>query len=126
MPISRKVNLPTTRNRHRKADQCQEIQNRLTDGLQANSKMGSSIYTQRKTIIEQVNDQIKEARASRHFMMKRLGRVVTKWHLITASNNLLKLCRHRRSKQQAEKVELIKRDSTLVLRRYKGWSSRHK
>ena len=65
------------------------------------SKAGSAIYAQRKAIVEPVNGQIKEARGLRRFLLRGLEKVDGEWHLITATHNLLKLFRHRRSQQQA-------------------------
>ncbi len=39
------------------------------------SKQGSAIYAQRKAIVEQVNDQIKEARGLRRFLLRGLEKV---------------------------------------------------
>jgi transposase len=64
------------------------------------SKKGSKIYAQRKTIVEPVNGQIKEARGLRRFMLRGLEKVDGEWHLIAATHNLLKLFRYRRSEQQ--------------------------
>jgi hypothetical protein len=63
------------------------------------SKQGSAIYAQRKTIVEPVNGQIKEARGLRSFLLRGLEKVDPEWHLIAASHNLLKLFRFRRSEQ---------------------------
>ena len=63
------------------------------------SKQGSAIYAQRKTIVEPVNGQIKEARGLRSFLLRGLEKVDSEWHLIAASHNLLKLFRFRRSQQ---------------------------
>jgi hypothetical protein len=63
------------------------------------SKQGSAIYAQRKTIVEPVNGQIKEARGLRRFLLRGLEKVDPEWHLIAASHNLLKLFRFRRSQQ---------------------------
>jgi hypothetical protein len=63
------------------------------------SKQGSAIYAQRKTIVESVNGQIKEARGLRTFLLRGLEKVDGEWHLIAASHNLLKLFRFRRSQQ---------------------------
>jgi transposase len=62
-------------------------------------KQGSAIYAQRKTIVEPVNGQIKEARGLRSFLLRGLEKVDPEWHLIAASHNLLKLFRFRRSQQ---------------------------
>ena len=63
------------------------------------SKQGSAIYAQRKTIVEPVNGQIKEARGLRSFLLRGLEKVEPDWHLIAASHNLLKLFRFRRAQQ---------------------------
>jgi hypothetical protein len=65
------------------------------------SKKGSRIYAQRKAIVEPVNGQIKEARGLRRFLLRGMEKVDAEWHLITATHNLLKLFRFRRSQQQA-------------------------
>jgi hypothetical protein len=65
------------------------------------SKKASRIYAQRKTIVEPVNGQIKEARRLRRFLLRGLEKVNGEWHLIAATHNLLKLFRFRRSQQQA-------------------------
>jgi transposase len=64
------------------------------------SKQGSTIYAQRKAIVEPVNGQIKEARGLRRFLLRGLEKVDGEWHLIAATHNLLKLFRYRRSQQQ--------------------------
>jgi len=63
------------------------------------SKQGSAIYAQRKTIVEPVNGQIKEARGLRRFLLRGLEKVDPEWHLIAASHNLLNLIRFRRTQQ---------------------------
>jgi hypothetical protein len=63
------------------------------------SKSGSAIYAQRKTIVVPVNGQIKKARGLRSFLLRGLEKVNSEWHLIAASNNLLKLFRFRRAQQ---------------------------
>ena len=65
------------------------------------SKKGSTIYAQRKAIVEPVNGQIKEARSLRRFLLRGIEKVNGEWHLIAATHNLLKLFRFRRSQQQA-------------------------
>ncbi len=64
------------------------------------SRKGSAIYAERKAIVEPVNGQIKEARGLRRFLLRGLEKVTGEWHLIAASNNLLKLFRFRQSQQQ--------------------------
>jgi hypothetical protein len=65
------------------------------------SKKGSRIYAQRKTIVEPVNGQIKEARGLRRFLLRGIDKINGEWHLIAATHNLLKLFRFQRSQQQA-------------------------
>jgi hypothetical protein len=63
------------------------------------SKQGSAICAQRKTIVEPVNGQIKEARGLRSLLLRGLKKVDPEWHLIAVSHNPLKLFRFRRSDQ---------------------------
>jgi hypothetical protein len=63
------------------------------------SKAGQAIYALRKTIVEPVNGQIKEARGLRSFLLRGMEKVDPEWHLIAACHNLLKLFRFRRSQQ---------------------------
>ncbi|MFM9087468.1 MAG: transposase, partial [Cyanobium sp.] len=63
------------------------------------SKLGCALYAQRKAIVEPVNGQVKEVRGLRRFLLRGLRKVDGEWHLIAATHNLLKLFRHRRSKQ---------------------------
>jgi len=53
------------------------------------SKQGSTIYAQRKAIVEPVNGQIKEARGLRRFLLRGLEKVDGEWHLIATTHNLL-------------------------------------
>jgi hypothetical protein len=64
------------------------------------SKQGSAIYAQRKAIVEPVNEQIKEARGLRRFLLRGLGKVDGEWHVIETNHNLLRLFRYRRLKEQ--------------------------
>lgn len=67
---------------------------------QLRNKKGAVIYAQRKATVEPVNRQIKEAKGLRRFLLRGLGKVDGKWHLIAATHNLLKLFRFTRSRQQ--------------------------
>ena len=51
--------------------------------------------------MEPVNEQIKEARGLRRFLLRSLEKVDAEWHLIATTHKLLKLFRYRRSQQQA-------------------------
>jgi hypothetical protein len=59
------------------------------------TEAGKALYAKRKTTIEPVFGQIKEARAFRRFRLRGLKRVNAEWTLICATHNLLKLFRHR-------------------------------
>ena len=49
--------------------------------------------------MEPVNGQIKEVRGLRRFLLRGLEKVDGEWHLIAATNNLLKSFRYRRTQQ---------------------------
>jgi hypothetical protein len=51
--------------------------------------------------VEPVNGQIKECQGLRRFLLRGLEKVDGEWHLFTATHNLLKLFRYRRSQQQS-------------------------
>jgi hypothetical protein len=53
------------------------------------SKGGSAIYAQRNAIVEPVNDQIKQARGLRNFLLRGIEKVHAEWHLIAATHNPL-------------------------------------
>ena len=88
----------TSRNSSKPMPKDADVKARMARKLR--SKAGSRIYSQRKAIVEPVNGQIKEARGLRRFLLRGLEKVDGEWHLIAATHNLLKLFRHRRSRQQ--------------------------
>jgi transposase len=53
-----------------------------------------AIYKQRKTIVEPVFGQIKQARGIREFRLRGLQKTKAEWKLICLTHNLLKLYRH--------------------------------
>jgi hypothetical protein len=55
---------------------------------------GRALYAQRKTIVEPVFGQVKEARGFRRFLLRGMRNVAGEWSLVTATHNLLKLYRH--------------------------------
>ncbi len=55
---------------------------------------GRKLYAKRKTTVEPVFGQIKEARGFRRFLLRGLRKVTGEWSMLTATHNLLKL--HRR------------------------------
>jgi hypothetical protein len=59
------------------------------------------MYAQCKVIVEPVNGQIKEVRGLRRFLLRGLEKVKGDWHLIAATQNLLKLFGLMLSQQQA-------------------------
>ena len=59
------------------------------------SQEGKARYALRKSTVEPVFGQIKEARGIRRFRFRGLLKVTSEWKLICATHNLLKLFRHR-------------------------------
>lgn len=57
------------------------------------TKAGKAVYSRRKTIVEPVFGQIKEARGFRRFLLRGLEKVRGEWSLVTLTHNLLKLHR---------------------------------
>jgi len=55
---------------------------------------GRTIYAKRKTIVEPVFGQIKQARGFRQFLLRGIAKVRGEWSLICATHNLLKLWRN--------------------------------
>lgn len=53
-----------------------------------------ALYSQRKTIVEPVFGQIKQARGIREFRLRGLQKTKAEWQLICLTHNLLKLYRH--------------------------------
>ena len=57
------------------------------------TRAGRAVYAARKTIVEPVFGQIKEARGFRHFLLRGLVKVRGEWALVCLSHNILKLHR---------------------------------
>jgi hypothetical protein len=57
------------------------------------TKMGAAIYSTRKTIVEPVFGQIKQARGFRQFLLRGLKKVQGEWAIICLTHNILKLHR---------------------------------
>ncbi len=55
--------------------------------------VGRQIYAKRKTVVEPVFGQIKEARGFRRFSFRGLSQVKAEWSLVCLTHNLLKLYR---------------------------------
>ena len=57
------------------------------------TKVGAAIYSKRKTIVEPVFGQIKQARGFRQFLLRGLEKVQGEWAMICLTHNILKLHR---------------------------------
>jgi len=57
------------------------------------TKAGAAIYATRKTVVEPVFGQIKQARGFRQFLLRGLGKTQSEWALICLTHNILKLHR---------------------------------
>jgi len=57
------------------------------------TKMGAAIYSRRKTVVEPVFGQIKQARGFRQFLLRGLKKVQGEWAMICLTHNILKLHR---------------------------------
>src|SRR5450756_243461 len=55
------------------------------------TKVGAAVYALRKTIVEPVFGQIKQARGFRQFLLRGLAKVRGEWALICMTHNILKL-----------------------------------
>jgi transposase len=58
------------------------------------TESGRALYAQRKTIVEPVFGQIKEARGFRRFLLRGLAQVRGEWRLVCLTHNLLKIWRY--------------------------------
>ena len=59
------------------------------------TELGGSLYRRRKTMIEPIFGDTKYNRRADRFQRRGRNAVRSEWRLITATNNLLKLHRHR-------------------------------
>jgi len=57
------------------------------------TQKGRAVYSRRKTIVEPVFGQIKQARGFRQFLLRGVAKVRGEWALVCATHNLLKLHR---------------------------------
>jgi transposase len=57
------------------------------------TKVGAAIYSRRKTVVEPVFGQIKQARGFRQFLLRGLEKVQGEWAVICLTHNILKLHR---------------------------------
>jgi transposase len=58
---------------------------------------GRALYARRKTIVEPVFGQIKEARGFRRFLLRGLAKIRGEWRLVCLTHNLLKIWRYGKS-----------------------------
>lgn len=70
-------------------EEAQRMRERLS------SETGKALYACRKSTVEPVFGQIKEARHIRRFRLRSLAKAASEWKLICATHNLLKLFRYR-------------------------------
>jgi len=73
------------------AADCDDPRGRMQAKLQ--TEAGRAVYGRRKTIVEPVFGQIKEARGFRRFHLRGLRKVMAEWSFVAATHNLLKLYR---------------------------------
>ena len=57
------------------------------------TKMGAAVYSTRKTVVEPVFGQIKQARGFRQFLLRGLKKVQGEWAIICLTHNILKVHR---------------------------------
>ena len=57
------------------------------------TKVGKAVYAARKTIVEPVFGQIKQARGFRQFLLRGIKKVRGEWSLVCLSHNILKMYR---------------------------------
>jgi hypothetical protein len=65
-------------------------------------KEGREIYAKRKTIVEPVFGQTKEARGLRRFLLRGLEKVNSEWTIWGMTHNLNKLWRHQKQRRCQE------------------------
>jgi hypothetical protein len=64
---------------------------RMTRKVQ--TKVGAAVYAARKTIVEPVCGQIKQARGFRQFLLRGLEKVEGEWSLVCTTHNILRMYR---------------------------------
>jgi hypothetical protein len=57
------------------------------------TKAGAAVYALRKTIVEPVFGQIKQARGFRQFLLRGLAKVQGEWALVCLTHNILRMYR---------------------------------
>jgi transposase len=71
------------------------------------TESGRALYAQRKTIVEPVFGQIKEARGFRRFLLRGLAQIRGEWRLVCLTHNLLKLWRYGSGIRRGSRCALI-------------------
>ena len=64
------------------------------DAAKLDTESGRAVYARRKTIVEPVFGQIKEARGFRRFLLRGLAKIRGEWRLVCLTHNLLKIWRY--------------------------------
>ena len=67
----------------------------LVEGMKRKlqTKAGAAVYAERKTIVEPVFGQIKQARGFRQFLLRGVNKVQGEWSLVCLTHNILKIHR---------------------------------
>jgi hypothetical protein len=73
------------------------------------TKAGAAIYSKRKTIVEPVFGQIKQARGFRQFLLRGLEKVQGEWAVICLTHNILKLHRSAMDRREQERPHITVR-----------------
>ena len=71
------------------------------------TESGRALYARRKTIVEPVFGQIKEARGFRRFLLRGLAKVRGEWRLVCLTHNLLKIWRYASGSVRGSRCALI-------------------
>jgi transposase len=71
------------------------------------TESGRALYARRKTIVEPVFGQIKEARGFRRFLLRGLGQIGGEWRLVCLTHNLLKIWRYGSNFVRSSRCALI-------------------
>jgi transposase len=71
------------------------------------TESGRAVYAQRKTIVEPVFGQIKEARGFRRFLLRGQAKIRGEWRLVCLTHNLLKIWRYGSSFVRGSRCALI-------------------
>jgi transposase len=71
------------------------------------TESGRALYARRKTIVEPVFGQIKEARGFRRFLLRGLAKIRGEWRLVCLTHNLLKIWRYGSSFVRGSRCALI-------------------